>query len=476
MKTDETFKNCCRDAAQSTGASLYFKKLMSGKNYSKYDGEAARFSYEGFAIDLFYIVSGRFAVCPGTVWLEAFFDGDELVTFTPYDIFNEFENGSFERATFPFISNSETMKSVFTQNAAPIISKLKNYMAAACENGVIKNKLLAAQKQAIMTFCDNNALFEAVGMGGLPEKIALMCLDSFRLNNITAALTGGMYYFFGGDNAKAIKLFEKSTYLSEYEKTMFEYIKQNPAQKANGVGTDYIEKEKAVLKNRRRKSGLRSAARFVLYTAVAAVLLFEVYYLFCTLRFSGAQATVGTGFFNYIEVLPAAALAGFAAMMNYNYKKNKARADTSEEAKALFSRAGMTVKVITILAECVSLLLCFTASNNTAVFYADRMLFGGDDFSIKQTECTYAAVKEAVFCDGYYLNDGTFYAEPYYALKLKNGTVIELYDATASHPEEFKEKALPLLEKAGVTVSRAKSIEPSPVVENSLIKTDEPKN
>ena len=467
----EAFETECRSLARETGAALYFKELKD-KLFASVEGHAARFSFDGFNIDLCFHTKSKYADERNTLWSEVVFEGEDTVPFAVYDILNAAGDTEYVPYTFPCLNTPELISRVFENQIRAMFVKLRRFFETLRQNGILKNRLLADQKAAIVKFCENNLLYEAFEMDGLSRRIAFSCLNNYRDFYMRSVLSGGTMLYFEGEPEKALKAFGKGKFFSDYEKSLYEYIKNNlsacPRKGEGALPADFITECRGTRAVREKKlSNTLSFKKVLLWLLLSAgftAVLSGVTFIICLLRFSGAQLVVGATFFKFAEcVFPAAMLAALAAVMRLSLSKSKKQTEPSGKTAKSVQGFNTFLKYMTVFTECLCIFCCFAASGFTAVFYEDYFTFYEDSF-IAQTECRYDSVERVVYCEGYYTGSGRFKETPYYIVELENGTVISLYDATAGECEKFAEKAVPIFKAQGVPIIVRKTEDESAII------------
>ena len=476
----EAFETECRSLARETGAVLYFKDLKD-KLFADVGGRAARFSFDSFSIDLCFHTKNKYAAERNTLWSEVILDDEDTVPFAVYDILNAAGDTEYVPYTFPCLNTPELISRVFENQVRAMFVKLRRFLEEVRQNGILKNRLLAEQKAAIIKFCENDLMYEAFGMDGVAQKIAFSCLNNFRVFYMRSVLSGGAMLYFSGEPEKALKAFKKGSFISDYEKNLYEYIKNNlsecPRKGEGALPADFITECRGTRAVREKnKSDGMNAKKFLLFLALSAgftAVLSAAALIICLLRFRGAQFVVGASIFKFAGcVFPGALLAAFVSVMRLSYAKRKKQNGQSEKNAKSVKRVDTFFKYLTVFTECLCLFCCFAGSGFTAAFYEDCLTCYEDSF-IVQTECSYDSLKRVIYCEGYNKANGQFKEAPYYIIELENGTVISLYDATVGECEKFAEKTAPIFSAADVpTIVRKTEDESAIVIEYAPPQTE----
>ncbi len=445
MTMEECFKDCCKKLSADYDCELLFRTLSRKKKSAKPDGVAARFDFYDFNIDINWYFRKSLAAVPDIMWVSCNLDGKEDIPFSVYDLLGYLNIKDFRNFTPSYISDEESVKESFIL-FGELFEILVPALTEATQNGVVKNRLLDAQKQYICKFCGSDAIYENTGASDIVDKITFYILSEFTAAEIREAVSGGQKYFYEGKPEKAKALLSKKKLKSEYDNALLNYINEGNAPPVNEFQNNIKKARKNKDKKERHKVFSCFALTLVLTVPVFG-LLFCIYYISCAVIFKNAVFISGIDLLNVCEILPGAIpLAAFISLFILNKREAK------KEKKQYSTEPA--VRIFTIIFECVALFLCFTALNAPCVFYEDSFSYGKSDFiNISRQEYSYSQIEKAVRVEGYMSVEDerrVFVEEPYYAFILKNGTTVDLYKTTVYHTEKIEKKLLPYLRSKGV--------------------------
>ncbi len=445
MTTEECFKACCKELSADYDCELLFRTLSRKKSSATTDGIAARFVFYDFNIDINHYFRKSLTAVPDIMWVSCNLAGKEDIPFSVYDLLGYLNIKDFRNFTPSYISDEEAVKECFVL-FGELFKILVPVLTETAQNGVLKNRILDAQKQHICKFCGNDNIYEIAGASDMLDKITFYILSEFTAAQIREAVSGGQKYFYEGKAEKAEKLLTKKKFKSEYDNALLNYINEGNTASVNEFENDIKKAGKNKDKKEIRKIFSCIALTFVLAVPVFGI-LFCIYYILCAVLFKNAVFVSGIDILNVCEILPGAfPLAAFISLFILNKREAK------KENKPYSTEPA--IRIFTIIFECVALLLCFTASNAPCVFYEDSLSYGSNDFfNFSRREYSYTQIEKAVRVEGFGSEENgkrTFVEEPYYVFVLKDGTVLDLSKTTVYHTEKIEKKLLPYLESKGI--------------------------
>ena len=456
MTLSQVFKTNCRATASlcKNSPELSFKDLTSGFQGKNKNGTVARFSFNNYFFDLYFIENGHLAYAPNTIWMSVGFDSVPFLPFSVYDILAYDKPDNFKCYTYTYLNNSEILIQAF----AEINDFFKTFiplMDDVSQNGVKKNKLIAAQKDAISKFVGDDIFQREIEILEASLKIRDMLIKNYLESVISHFILGGAAEFHNGNPQKAIKKLEKSKHKTLYEENLLRALKSGELNDYN-ASPFRDERYKNHAKDARKSSfsfGKGGAWRFIfptiINTPLFTLILFAFYIILSTLKFSDFSFAFTI---NY-EALSTLFLAGFLLSeifsIHFSYKfKSPFKFKKSNEIKN--HKISKPLKYFTILVETVVILLLFSSVNNTIAFTDSKVYFPEDTFiSLKQNSIKYENFEAVYKVSDYYVFNVKKTKLEHYVLVSKNGEKLNLVSFPESRTEEFKETILPLFTENG---------------------------
>ena len=226
MTLAEIFKTNCRATCTllNEKPSLFFKDLVSGFGGKNKNGIIARFSFDDFFIDLYFIENGPLAYAPNTIWINVGFESASFLPFAVYDILALAEPENFKCYTYPYLYTQDVMIQAFGE-INDLLKKLVPELKEISETGTMKNNLILNQQETINRFVNDDIFKREIEMLDASIKIRDMLIRNFQESVISHVILGGVSDFFNNEQQKAIKKLEKAKYLTVYENRLFQKLK-----------------------------------------------------------------------------------------------------------------------------------------------------------------------------------------------------------------------------------------------------------
>ena len=468
MTLTEIFKTNCRATCTllNEKPSLSFKDLVSGFGGKNKNGIIARFSFDEFYIDLYFIESGPLAYAPNTIWINVGFESASFLPFAVYDILAVAEPENFKCYTYPYLYTQEVMIQAFGE-INDLFKKLVPELHEISETGTIKNNLILNQQETINKFVNDDIFKREIEMLDASLKIRDMLIRNFQESVISHVILGGVSDFFNNEHEKAIKKLTKAKYLTLYESRLFEKLKNGELKDFDASPfRDAKYKDYTKLAKKRTYSlGKNGTARFLLaslmLTPFSTSVIFLLYLLFSSALFNKAILFMNCDIYSLITLLIAGTLVAELLSLNFSQKIFKFfKKDKNKKEEAVTARKKSPfMKISAILTETIAIILLFSAVNNSVTFYENRVSFAEDSaISLRQNSIKYEYIDTVYKADGFYFNDNFFESE-HYILVSKNGDRIDTGYYLNNANSEFEKNVLPLLLKNGCTLKEIKSEE-----------------
>ncbi len=468
MTLTEIFKTNCRATCTllNEKPSLSFKDLVSGFSGKNKNGVIARFSFDSFFIDLYFIESGPLAYAPNTIWINIGFESASFLPFAVYDILAVAEPENFKCYTYPYLYTQEVMIQAFGE-INDLFKKLVPELHEISETGTIKNNLILNQQETINKFVNDDIFKREIEMLDASLKIRDMLIRNFQESVISHVILGGVSDFFNNEHEKAIKKLSKAKYLTFYESRLFEKLKNGELKDFDASpfrDAKYKDYTK-VAKKRTYSLGKNGTARFLLaslmLTPFTTAIVFLLYLLFSFTLFNKSLFFINCDIYSLITLLISGTLIAELLSLNFSqkifnfFKRNKSKTDETIVVK----KKSVFLKISAILTETIVIVLLFTAVNNSLVFYENKVSFAEDSaISLRQNSIKYEYIDTVYKVEGFYFNN-EFWKSEHYILVSKNGDRIDTGYYLNNSLNKFEEKVLPELLENGCTLKEIKSEE-----------------
>ena len=468
MTLAEIFKTNCRATCTllNEKPSLAFKDLVSGFGGKNKNGIIARFSFDEFYIDLYFIENGPLAYAPNTIWINVGFESASFLPFAVYDILALAEPENFKCYTYPYLYTSEIMIQAFGE-INDLFKTLVPELHEISETGTMKNNLILNQQETINKFVNDDIFKREIEMMDASLKIRDMLIRNFQESVMSHVILGGVSDFFNNEHEKAIKKLSKAKYLTFYESRLFQKLKNGELE---GFDASPFREAKykdytKVAKKRTYSLGKNGTLRFLLtsllLTPFTTAVIFLFYLLFSSTLFNKSILFMNCDIYSLITLLIAGTLVAELLSLNFSQKIFKFfKKDKNKKEEAVTARKKSPfMKISAILTETIAIILLFSAVNNSVTFYENRVSFAEDSaISLRQNSIKYEYIDTVYKADGFYFNDNFFESE-HYILVSKNGDRIDTGYYLNNANSEFEKNVLPLLLKNGCTLKEIKSEE-----------------
>ena len=468
MTLTEIFKTNCRATATllNEKPSLSFKDLVSGFSGKNKNGIIARFSFDDFFIDLYFIENGPLAYAPNTIWINVGFESASFLPFSIYDILTVAEPDNFKCYTYPYIHTSEIMIQSFGEindlfkRVVPKLSEISN-------TGTVKNNLILNQKETINKFVNDDIFKREIEMMDASLKIRDMLIRNFQESIINHVILGGVSDFFNNEHEKAIKKLEKTKQLTFYETNLLKKLKDGELKDfdASPFRDAKYKNYTKVAKKNTYSLGKNGTFRFIitssLLTPFTTIFIFLLYLLFSFTLFNKSLLFINCDIYSLITLLTSGILVAEILSMNFSQKifgflkRNK---DKNEETDSV-KKKSFILKLSAILTETIVVVLLFTAINNSIVFYENKVSFAEDTaISLKQSSIKYEYIDTVYKVEGFYFNN-EFFDSQHYILVSKNGDRIDTGYYLNNSTSEIEKLVLTKLLENGCNFKEIKSEE-----------------
>ncbi len=465
MELGEFFKSECVSLSKEIccGASVSFTDLNNGRNKTKKNGTAASFLFNGFKTEIMFIENGPFAFQPCTLWLTVVFEREPSLPFSVYDILAEADKNDFKCYTYTNVLTDELMKESFLK-IGDLYRGLLPQIKEIVNNGVIINKLIEGQKKSICNYYGDDIYKESENIGGAVEKVRMMMTDRFFSNELCKAVVGAQADFYRGKPEKAYKSLVKSKYRSAYENALLDFLgtEESKSYNVGALSKESVKKAKKTADKINNKNFFGMFAAALILLLPVGVASAAVYYIIGAALFKDAVSVIGFDVFGAVMSgifsFPLCIAAGDVVYSKYMLHQKRKSGEAKKENTVKISSGGAIYKILLITTETLAIIGCFSMLMNAAAFYPDYFTYSEKIFSVKQERYEYVYTENVYLVSGYVMGE-KYYDEPYYAVKMKNGDIVDLYDATAENTDKFEKDVLPLFDAAGIETKTAKTEE-----------------
>lgn len=463
MTLTDIFKTNCRATAKLCGfnPSVAFSNLTSGIGGKNKNGTIARLSFEDFFIDLYFIENGPLAYAPNTIWLSVGLDVFPVLPFSVYDVLAHFDPQNFKCYTYSYVYTKEIMVETFGEINS-FIEWFAPLMKEITSNGIMKNKLIASQKDRIKAFVGDDIFEKEIEFFDATARIRDMLLRNYVESIISHTVLGGVASFYNGNPKAAIKKLEKTKHKTLYEENLLLALKNgelkdyDPAPYRNELYKSYSKSARKATYSLGTGGFLKFIIPSLLMTPVTTFILGIVYLIVCAFKFNDTLYYLNPDVFSFMTLLLAGFLVAEIVSLNFSHKvKNPFKKAKKEAIKV--KHKSRFLKYFTILTETLVIVLFFSAVNNTVSFTESRVYFPeSTPVSLKQETLRYEYFETIYKARGYYLYNTKYVELEHYVLVAKNGEQIDL----ALYPvneKMFEENVLPLFNEAGCAVTEVET-------------------
>ncbi|MGN1317335.1 MAG: hypothetical protein ACI4VW_09800 [Acutalibacteraceae bacterium] len=432
------------------------KALVADKKATAKNGAFARFNFGNFYMDIYYIENIKGGGAHQVIWLSFFFDSEQSITFSLYDILSVIQPDNFNCYTYSFVDSGELMKICF-EEIRELLEQILPALTKIAENGVEKKHFIEQQKQKVNEyFGDNITEAENLLSGSAGEKILSMMFYNFFQYQIDTCLLGAAALFFTGREEKALKCLKKAKHRTLYEDNLLAYLENGGKAPPLSQAAKSASAEKGAS---RQGTDTKGTLKFLLYVILfdipVSVVMAGIFLLMAKLTPTDSLYIFGIAenliFIPFYALIPAIA----AALNMFVRKKNK---NLKIYTPPLSPKAKNILKYFTIIAESTALLLAFSCVNSTLALRQNDFLYSTTDFPLERTSCQYSSVDYAAVVEGYTYK-GEFQEDKHIVFVTKSGSVIDLYNSTFFSSEKFLAETETFLKEKNIEIKELKTIE-----------------
>lgn len=432
MDLKEFFVSQCRIASSVLGIeSPAVKKLTASRNSKEETGVCAALTFDGFKVLVSYMESGRAAYAQQTIWVSVSLDCDRTIPFSLYDILSFIDPQNFNCYTYTYVDSQELMEGCINE-LTQLLKRIAPLLSQFLQDGINKNKLLAAQKESINKYFGDSVFESGEMLGGAADNLIAMMLQNFYEAEIEAAVVGTQSYFYNGEDEKALKKLQKAKRKTLYQENLQKYLESGGTSNNISKTAKEASLKKGVLRHGGGvKASFKTILLSLLFTVPVFLCLALIYICFCFILFRGNVFI--TGFFENIIILPFFSFPlGIAFSLNFTKQKaeNRKHKDSKSVHTPKSPRAvNELLKYFTIITETLALIGCITCVFSSTVFYKESFKYSEADFPFSQSSCDYSSIEFAGVIEGL-CKDNKFYEEKYVVLRTVSGQTIDLYNST----------------------------------------------
>ncbi len=385
---------------------LSFKDLTSGLKNTRKNGTIARFSFDDFFIDLYFIENGPLAYVPNTIWINVGFWSVSSLPFSIYDIFAYSGIKNFKCYTYQFLNSSDILIESFGEINELFKKTLIPLLTEISKNGTKKNLLINSQKETINFFIEDNIFQEELEIFEATAKIKDLLIRNFIETNIAHVTTGGISEFFNGNKKSAVKKLTKLKKRTSYENMLLAALTNNELNDfdASAYRDSHYKNHLKTAKNSIYKTfGLLSVKFFagtVMFFPLGLLISVLIFFIFSAVMF---RNSLFFAFTPLTTVLFLISLSVFISQVFYlkiyplikkSLKNRKKKEKNRKIENFIFSEKDS--KILTIFYELIIVLILFFAVNSTVVFYPSSFKHPDETkllFALKQETSNYAYIK-----------------------------------------------------------------------------------
>lgn len=464
MTLTDVFKTNCRATASliNQKPSLSFKDLVSGIGGKNKNGTIARFSFDNFFIDLYFIENGPLAYAPNTIWISVGFEPVPFLPFSVYDILAVADRENFKCYTYSYLYTNDVMIQAFGE----INDLFKTFipkMEEISETGTLKNNLIESQKEAINKFVNDDIFKREIEMLDASLKIREMLIRNFVEAVISRVILGGLSDFYNGNHEKALKMLSKSKHLTFYETRLLKKL-ENGELKDYDASPYRDEKYKSLTKEAKKSAFFLSPGtitkvfvKSLLLTPVFLIILLFIHFLLCHLSYNDAILYLNADIVSIASLLIAAFSVAETIFLHFPHKIKNSLVKKNKNEFSPPRKLGI-LKYITIFTEVIVIVLIMSSVNNAVVFTENKVYFPENKYiSLKQESVRYEHFETVYKAKGYYHLDLKYYELEHYILVTKNGEIIDLSLYPGNYTEEFEKNILPIFISNGCEIKEIES-------------------
>lgn len=431
------------------------KALVADRKATAKNGAVARFNFGNFYMDIYYIENIK-GGAHQVIWISFFFDSEQSIVFSLYDILSVIQPDNFNCYTYSFVDSGELMKNCF-EEIRELLEQILPPLTKIAENGVEKNHLIEKQKQKVNEyFGDNITEAENLLSGSAGEKIISMMFYNFFQYQIDTYILGSAALFFTGKEEKALKRLKKAKHRTLYEDNLLLYLENGGKTPPLSQAAKSASAEKGTSRQGTdAKGALKLLLYIILFDIPISALMAGIFVLMAKLTPADNLYIFGVAenliFIPFYAVIPAIA----AALNVFVRKKNR---NPKIYTPPLPPKAKNILKYFTIIAESTALLLVFSCVNSTLALRQNDFLYSTTDLPLARTSCQYSSVDYAAVVEGYTYKDG-FQEDKHIVFVTKSGSVIDLYNSTFFSSEKFVAQTETFLKEKNIEIKEFKTME-----------------
>ena len=442
MELFEQFISLSRSAAQILGCGAPSLRKLAPRKHKTESGGCAVFRFDGFQFNVYFIEQGIRRYYDNTLFVTACFDRCDWLPFSLYDIIAAVKPDDFEPCVFTQLDTPEKL-SLYYAAVIKKLAELVSLLDEACKDGVVINKIIAAQRDAVGNYIGQplDVLdFSVPSVARLVNALISRYIDDQN----EESLFGGQGEFYAGGGKKSLKALKHIRRKTQYQQNLIAYIEAG----GEAHGSPYIYDGRMRDTTKKRIIFFSLAVVLTLVFSAASAL---VCYLCRPLFFENAVYIFG--FKESLVTLPvfncaAGTCAAYAAAQGYDkrarQKKNAAAAVKSKAQKNTF-------KAFTLLSEALVIVGCLVSMYSQCVFYENKVAYNDAFFPLTHYTVEYSAIDRAVIKKGYPDGEKTS-DDPHIELVMKSGNTADLYNATFFTYGEFEKTAAEFLEGKGISI------------------------
>ncbi len=453
MNLSDVFTVNCKATSSliSTENRLSFKDLTSGINNQNKNGTIARFSFDDFFIDLYFIENGPLAYAPNTIWISVGFWAVSSLPFSVYDILAFSKTKNFKCFTYSYLYTKDILIEAFGEINDCFKNILLPLLNDISSDGTKKNSLINSQKEFINSFVEDNIFQDELEIFEATARIRDLLIRNFTETNISRVTIGGISEFFKGNTQKAVKKLQKTKKKTAYENMLLESLKNNELNgfDASPFRAEYYKNYNSSIKKKAVKftSGLffKAFLGTLLFMPLGLALTILIFGLFTLLLFRGSLVITFSPVLTSSFLFMTAFVFSEILYLNLFTKikaillKNKKSSNKKTNLKLEFPKRKS--KFFIIIYELIIILFIFFSINSTTVFYEDCIKHPDESkqfFALSQETSDYNYIKSVKSENLFKSNSIDFNV---YVMNTKNETEISFVTFTEAQNELVK-KAL----------------------------------
>ena len=464
-KLVKCFRSCVEGFSRETGPLSYelLEKIKAAGEEPKQS--IGRIYYNGFLLEFVYTYRGMGWLLKSVLECRIrLIKGEEHIYFYLYDLMHLLDEHDFHCYMFSYIENEARMEACFTVLAQALKKYLPRLSELAADSKLVE-KLYDGQRRFIMENYDSE-IFKQDSTGN--KELDGVFLDGALSGYYDWAklryLTQGYYTaFLKGNYKKAIRLLSKDKRRTPYEERLLEFMKSLPPHERYQAVERQADSITDGVKEENGNNGLLPFfTACLVFIPPVVLVLSALYYGMVCLMYQNALFASSAQWYRTLVLLPLSIIFSmffsyFSRKKAYRiFYKKRYRKKLDYDAILNSSKSGRGMKAFFAVFCALNIVFLALYVNCGLSFYENGMLDQREFFSLSAKQVPYAEMEECFYHAGEYNDFGIWMEGPYYYLKLKDGSLIDL--TIDIDPADLEREVLPLFKGSGVPVVEREAV------------------